>query len=495
MLKTLLFILFISLNISAQEAAKESNLSIAIGIDEVIKLQYKYNTKVQIGNPKIVSLILAPSRREITFRGKNAGKTSVTVRDAAGDIRDKFIVNVSADGTSQIVRELRDLIGNIEGIEVLIKGGKVVVEGMIVVPGDIGRINTVLSQYREVLRLIELSPQTQRVIARKMQEEINKNNMKDVTVRIVNGDFWIEGVVNSEQKKVIATEIAQQYLPDKLDSLAAQSGGSSFQAKAGDPIVNFISVNEKKDPEPPAKLVKISAQFVELSKDYQKIFGFSWNPTLTSGGSISFGKTDSGDVTTNENDTLSGTIASLFPKLSSARQAGYARVIQSAMLITKDRKQATVSKSRAVPYSIGAGDLQTTGNATFNFTLTVTPSIGDKEIVNLDSLTISVALPAARANGGQPTSTNNSITTNVAVKSKESAAIGGIVQSSSSTNYDKDVQPPNPEAGTQLLFNLGRGKSYTTDKAQFVVFVTPEIIESAADGTNEIRKKFRKRER
>jgi pilus assembly protein CpaC len=491
----LFFILFISLNIYAQEAAKESNLSIAIGIDEVIKLQYKYNTKVQIGNQKIVSLILAPSRREITFRGKNAGKTSVTVRDAAGDIRDKFIVNVSADGTSQIVRELRDLIGNIEGIEVLIKGGKVVVEGMIVVPGDIGRINKVLGQYREVLPLIELSPQTQRVIARKMQEEINKNNMKDVTVRIVNGDFWIEGVVNSEQKKAVADQIAKQYLPDRLESLAAQSGGSGFQAKERYAIVNFVSVNEKKDPEPPAKLVKISAQFVELSKDYQKIFGFSWNPTLTSGGSISFGKTDSGDVTTNESDTLSGTIASLFPKLSSARQAGYARVIQSAMLITKDRKQASVNKSRTVPYSIGAGDLQTTGNATYEFSLSVTPSIGDKEIVNLDSMTITVKLPSAKANGGQPTNTNNSITTNVAVKSKESAAIGGIVQSSSTTNYDKDVQPSSPEEGTQLLFNLGRGKSYSTDKAQFVVFVTPEIIESAADGTNEIRKKFRKRER
>ncbi len=494
MFKTLFFIFLISINVFAQEA-KETNLSIAIGIDEVVKLQYKYNTKVQIGNQKIVSLILAPSRREITFRGKNAGKTSVTVRDAAGDIRDKFIVSVSADGTSQTVRELRDLIGNIEGIEVLIKGGKVVVEGMIVVPGDIGRINTVLAQYGDVVRLIELSPQTQRVIARKMQEEINKNNMKDVTVRIVNGDFWIEGVVNSEQKKAVADQIAKQYLPDRLDSLAAQSGGSSFQAKERYAIVNFVSVNEKKDPEPPAKLVKISAQFVELSKDYQKIFGFQWTPTLTSGGSISFGKTESGDVTTNENDTLSGTIASLFPKLQSAKQAGYARVIQSAMLITKDRKQATVSKSRAVPYSIGAGDLQTAGQAQFKFSLTVTPSIGDKEVVNLDSLTVTVALPSGRANGGQPTSTDNTITTNIAVKSKESAAIGGIVQSSSTTSYDKDVQPPTPEEGTQLLFNLGRGKSYTTDKAQFVVFVTPEIIESAADGTNEIRKKFRKRER
>jgi pilus assembly protein CpaC len=494
-MKFLILLILFTAQVFGQEPT-ERDLSVAIGIDEIVKLQYKFNTKIQIGNEKLVSLLLAPSRREITFRGKNAGKTSVTVRDAAGDIRDKFIVTVSADGTSNTVRELRELMGEVEGIDISIKGGKVVVEGMIIVPGDIGKVNTVLSQYQNVLTLVELSPQTQRVIARKMQEEINKNNMKDVTVRIVNGDYWVEGVVNSSGKRDIAEKIANRYLPAKISSLAQRNGGSGFsQVKDKGGIINFVSVNEKATPEPPSKLVKISAQFVELSKDYLKLFGFAWNPTLSSGGSISFGKTDAGDVATGENDTLSGTISSLFPKLSSAKNAGYARVIQSAMIITKDKKPASINKSRKIPYAIGAGDLQTAGDATLTFSVNVTPSIGDKEMVNLDSLSITIALPGPDADGGQPTTTNNTVTTNIAVKSKESAAIGGIVQSNSSTAYDKNVPAPQLDEGTQLLFNLGRSKRYATSKAQFVVFVTPEIIESATDGTSEIRKKFRKRER
>ena len=39
-----------------------------------------------------------------------------------------------------------------------------------------------------------------------------------------------------------------------------------------------------------------------------------------------------------------------------------------------------------------------------------------------------------------------------------------------------------------------RGKDYATNKSQYVIFVTPEIIESASVGTEEIRKKFRRRE-
>lgn len=482
----------------SQEKARERNLDVAIGIDEIVKLEYKFNTKVQIGNEEILSLILAPSKREITFRGGKAGKTSVTIRDAAGDIRDKFIVNVSSDGKSQVVSELRELIGDVEGIDIVIKGGKVVVEGKIIVPGDIGRIAAVLGNYQDVLRLIELSPQTQRVIARKMQEEINRNNMKDVTVRIVNGDFWIEGVVNSEAKKTIANDIAQQYLPDQLASLATQVGGSNFKSKEKYQIANFLSINEKKDPEPPKKLIKVSAQFVELAKDYKRVFGFSWNPGLSSDGNISFGKTTEGGVTTNESGTLSGTISQLFPKLASAKNAGYARVIQSGMIVTKDNDTATIEKSREIPYAIGAGDLQSKGSATISFKMSVTPSVGDKENVNLNKLSINVSLPSGNTEGGQPTSTSNSITTNLVVKSKESAVIGGIVQDSSKTAYDKNTPGGNQasdDTSSQFLFNLGRSKEYNTEKAQFVVFVTPEIIESASQGTETIRKKFRKRQR
>jgi pilus assembly protein CpaC len=482
----------------AQEKVRERNLEIAIGIDEIVKFEYKFNTKIQVGNQKILSLIAVPAKREITFRGVQAGKTSVTIRDNTGDIKDKFIVNVSNDGKSEKVSELRALIGDIEGIEIYIKGGKVIVGGQIVVPGDFGRIIIVLSGYQDVLKLVELSPQTQRIIARKMQEEINKNNMKDVTVRIVNSDFWLEGVVNSAGKKTMAKSIAEQYLPDHILSLGKQSGGKDYQEGIRYEIVEFISVNEKKDPEPPKKLIKVSSQFVELTKDYKKVFGFSWNPGLTSAGSISFGKTSEGGVTTNENGTLSGTISQLFPKLASAKNAGYARVIQSAMIITEENKNATISKSRVLPYSIGAGDLQTSGTATITYTMSVTPSIGDKENVNLTGLNIKVALPSGKSTDGQsPTTSDNSITTNLVVKSKESAAIGGVVQDSSQTAYDKNTPGGTVagEEGSQVLFNLARSKEYNTEKSQFVIFVTPEIIESAAEGTEKIRKKFRKRQR
>ena len=498
----LLLILFIS-QVMAQDAIKERSLNIAIGIDEQVKFDYKYNRKVQIGNESLLKLVLAPSKQEITFRGVKAGKTSVTIRDAMGDIRDKFIVNITSDGNSNTVRELRELIGDIEGVNVGIKGGKVVVDGYIVVPNDIGRVMAVLGKYPDVLVLLEYADQTKVIVARKMQEMINKNGMKDVTARVVNGDYWLEGVVNSSGKKELAFNLAQAYLPDVLLKLGQASGGGRFRGndQKGMNIMNFISVNEKKDPEPPAKLVKIAAQFVELSKDYQKVFAFKWAPFMKTDSSIGFGKTETDGLTTSENGTLSGTISRLFPKLQSAKNAGYARVIQSGMVVTNENKPVSISKSSNVDFSVGTGDFTKAQSATITFEVKTTPKIGTQENVNLENLNIKVSLPNGTNSNDTPRITTNSVTTNVTVKSKESAVVGGIIQTSSLTDYDKD-DPDNTttaeeegSAQSTSLFNLLRSKKYATTKSQFVMFVTPEILESASKGTEEVRKKFMRRER
>lgn len=493
----------------AQEVVKvkETNLNVAIGIDEIVKFDYKFSSKVKMPREDVLKLSISPSAQTITFIGVKAGRVSVTVFDDVGNPRDKFIVNVTSDGNSNIVRELRELIGDVEGITIGIKGGKVVVEGELVVPTNIGRVNTVLSNYKNVLALIDYSPQTQLLVAQKMQEAINRNNMKDVTVRVVNGDYWLEGVVNSDGKKTLANNIATSYLPDTLTSLSQAAGGSRSRVMERGKISNFISVNQKKDPEPLPKLIKVSSQFVELSKDYLKVFAFKWAPFMSNESSISFGQaTDSdgnstGTVTTSNDGSLSGTISRLFPKLTSAKQAGYARVIQSGMAVTNNNKPISIKKNSVVNFAVGDGDGQEAKSIEISFTMTTTPVIQNEENVQLNDLVVSVSLPNGTGSDGSPQSTTNEVKTHLTVKSKESAVIGGIVQSNSATAYDKndpdDVEATSDDDTTQVseLFSLLRSKSYTNEKSQFVVFVTPEILESASKGTEEIRRKFRKRER
>ena len=507
-MKIFIFSFFLAGTILAQQVdskVKETAINIAIGIDESIKFEYKITKKlITIGKEDILSLGLIPSKRELTFKGLKPGKTSVTIRDTTGDIRDKYIVTVTSDGNSNTVRELRELIGDIEGIDIGIRGGKVIVDGEIVVPDQIGKINTILAKYPDVLLLIEHSKQTQLIVAREMQDAVNRNGMKDVTINFVNGDYWLEGAVNSEGKKTLAFNIANAYLPNSIQGLSASSGGSRFQGKIKGSIVNFINVNEKKDPEPPPKLIKVSSQFVELSKDYSKVFAFKWAPFMSNESSIQFGKNTDGGISTSESGTLSGTISRLFPKLQSAKNAGYARVIQSGMAVTNNNKNILIKKNTDLNFSVGSGEGQEAKTTSITFSMATKPVIRNEENVELGNLNINVSVPAGIGENGTPKVASNEIKTNITVKSGESAVIGGVVQTNAATAYDKD-DPDNKVAQSSsgedsaaqasTLFNLIRSKSYTTSKSQFVVFVTPEILESASKGTAEIKRKFKKRSR
>jgi pilus assembly protein CpaC len=507
--KRVLFLLFmlISQAWGQQPAATapgivEKELEVAMGIDTIEKIDFDYNTRVEVGNTSTLKVVLIPQKREIIMKGQKPGPSTVIIRDSLGDPRIRYVVTVTATGKSNVVAELRELIGDVEGLEIGIRGGKVFVGGEIVVPDDIGRVSKVLASYSEVLTLIELSPQTQRVIARKMGDELARNNLKDVTVRVVNKIFWLEGVVSSKDKKDLALIIAKAYLPPRIQALAAGDQRFATPADASD-IIDFIAVNEQKDPQPAPKMVKISSQFVELAKSYNRIFAFKWAPLMGEDASqISFGQTAAGNVTSTSSGTLSATISNLFPKLNSARTAGYARVIQSGMVITRDTKPANISKKTDIPFAIGGGEFARASTASVGLKMDVTPKILEQEKIEM---AVNISISLAVGGSDVPVTTNNEISTTVVIKSKESAAIGGVVQNQTTTDYDNEPQQSaaagqgGAQGGAQggggtPLFRLFRSKNYVTNKSQYVIFITPEIIESATAGTEEIRKKFRRRE-
>ncbi len=481
-------------------ATPTKELEVAMGIDAIEKIDFDFSTKVFIGNENLLRIIAIPAKKELVFKGLKPGRTSVIIRDTVGDVRLQYTVVITATGKSNTVSEIRELIGDVEGLEIGIRGGKVFVGGEIVVPDDIGRVSQVLASYPDVLTLIELSPQTQRVIARKMTDELARNNLKDVTVRVVNKVFWLEGVVSNKQKKELAVTIAKAYLPPKIVNLSANS--TRYATPQTEDIIDFIAVNEKKEQQPAPKMVKVTSQFVELSKSYNKVFAFKWAPLMGEDNSqISFGQTATGNITGQQRPgTLSATISNLFPKLNAAKSAGYARTIQSGMVIVRDgfENGGQIAKKTTIPFALGTGDFTKAASAEIGLDLNVKPKVLEQEKIELGIvLSVSISVPSGSA---APITTSNSINTNVVLKSKESAAIGGIVQNTSTTDYDNTGNDPAPQTATAgqvpatPLFRLYRSKSYSTNKSQYVIFVTPEIIESASAGTEEIRKKFRRRE-
>lgn len=482
----------VSLGVFAQDENASENLKeidVVVGLEKIIKLDFVPNTVVKLANENLATYQIVPSKREVNLTGVKAGETTLTLRDAAGDIRARYLVKVTASDQSKVVVQLKELLSDVEGLEIGIKGDSVYVGGQIVVPSDIGKVVVILDKYPDVLRLVELSPQTQLVIAKKMQEEMQKSGLKDVTVRVVNGSFWIEGIVNEQKESDKAEQIARAYLPDQIQNLARRT--DAVQSTKKPPFENLLTVNTKPKPEPLPKLFKLTAQFVELTKGYDRLFAFTWTPTIgADGGQISIGKSNSGGVTTSSSGTLAATISNLFPKLNSAKSAGHARVVESGVVVVKENVPGIIKKETKIPYQVGTADNAKAGTATAGFDMNITPTMLQEEKINLKIVihVISVSGDAI------PITLDNTIDTTIVVKSQESAVLGGVVTNKTQTDFDKDGDPTKIEGGS-ALFSFVKSKKYSTNRSQFVMFVTPEIIESAATGASEIERKFRKRSR
>jgi len=505
---TILFLVNLLCNMvvySQPKKVKEDDkkrLDISIGIDQTITLSYVPNTQPQIGNESIVKVDFIPAKKQIIVSGLKPGKSSLVIRNTIGEIKSNYIVTVTKSSHSEELKNLKDSLGDVEGLEFGVKGDRVYVGGRIVVPKDIGKVGTILKDYPEVIRLYVVDPKTQLIIAQKMQKEMIDQGLRNVRVRVLNDVYIIEGQVGSVGEQERVDVIAKIMIPDKIKSLADRNNQDELAGGPGRLMFkNFTTVNAKEKPKPAPKLLKITAQFVELTKDYQKVFGFKWQPLLTDGGgSISIGQKSNGSVSTSSSGSLAATISNLFPKLSSAKAAGYARVIQSGTLVIKDGIKGSIEKSEKTPFALGSKDFTKATAAEAKFNLIITPKILAGEKVDMEvGVTVKSTSPAG---GGADGTTalkelTNKISTNIIVKSKESAVVGGIVINKSNTNYDKD--PPGgaqaANAGSSPLFNFVRSKSYTASRSQFVVFITPVIIDSASQGTAAIKKKFRKRGR
>ncbi len=493
-----LFFILLSLNLLGQDEAAQKDetpkeIDVIVNLEKIIQLDFVPYTGaggVKLGNENLASLQIVPAKKQINLIGTKAGETTLNVRDSAGDIRAKYLIKVSGSDQSKVVGQLKDLLNEVEGLEIGIKGDAVYVGGQIVVPSDIGKVVVILDKYPDVLRLVELSPQTQLIIAKKMQDEIQKSGYKDLTVRVVNGSFWIEGVAGTEEKdRPRIVQLVEAYLPDQIQNLARRT--DSVQSIKKKPYEILVTYNEKPPPKPTPKLFKLTAQFVELTKGYDRLFAFTWTPFIGSdGGQIAIGKSNSGGVTTSSNGTLAATISHLFPKLNSAKSAGHARVVQSAVLVVTENETGNIKKQTTIPYQIGNTDNAKAGSASSGLNMSIKPNMEQDEKIKLK-----ITIDISSASGDAPPQTlSNFVDTTVVVKSQESAVIGGVVVNKASTDFDKDGDRPTSTDGS-ALFSFIKSKKYSTSRSQFVIFVTPEIIESASSGASDIERKFRKRSR
>lgn len=468
---------------------EEDNRTIAMGTVDILDLDFVPAPNPTIGNKQIIQIDPGGNARQLKVTGIKKGQSSLILMQENGKVGRKIVYTVNSIDLSAKWVTIRRLLQDIEGISIEIVDEKIVIDGELVVPRDLDRILQVQDAYKDVVfNLVTLSKVSREAIARRMQKEINDEpGGVNVTVRIINDTFFLFGKVDSKPESDRAETIAQTYLPEMMGSTAITNQALTPTAKKF-AIRNMLQIEEP----PPAampKMVRITYHFVEIGKEYLKQSFFKWVPFLTEGAGITFGQSTTGGTAASSNGTFTGTVSNLLPKISSGANGGFARILFSTVQMTEDKVATELVRSEQIPF-VGAvvNGVPVTELADTGITVKCEPEILADQKVRLKAF-VQFKTAVGNGAGGRPRVISTSTQNQIMLKSAESAALGGLIMTDTSKSVDKD-----PETGGTIqgnpIFTLLRSKAFRSSKSQFVVFITPKVVDDASEGTADIKAKI-----
>jgi pilus assembly protein CpaC len=429
----------------------------------------------------IVDAEVDREKKTLRFTPKRPGLVTMTVHDRKGEKLFEYRIEVRASELTKVVREVRALLADIEGITIKIVNNKVIIDGKVLMPEDLNRIYVVMAQYDgRVASFAEVSPIAQQKVAEHIEKHINN---PDIEVRAVNGKFILKGIANDDDERTKAVIIAKTYLPAPVMSEAEQKG--VVKKRKEEQVINLLAIRAP-PPKEPDKLIQLVVHYVEMSKKYLNSNSFRWSPALQDNTEVAFTK----DTRTNNDGIvaeISGVISNLLPKLNVARSHGHARILESTSVTTKSGEVGMVKSLTNIPYVAQAETGFNPAATRFEpvgITTTIKPTIENprSDVILLDT-TVEVKALLGNTDAGPQTS-ENVVKSIINVRSGQSAAIGGLIQNNSTTEY-------NPDSNPDAIVNLYAARSFNRNKTQFVVFVTPIIKSSASAGSEKIKRKFR----
>ena len=486
---------------------KDKTLTLSEGASRQLEFSFDLG-RVDIGNEALFSYMRFQKNgkdRIIRFVPKISGTTTMTIYDSEDNPRITYTVRVTREDLGQITSQLEELLGDIEGLKIKSVGGTIILDGEILLPKDMVRINRVVAAMKErdprrsgnttpIKNLTTIGKITMNILAERIEREIGS---PEITARVINNNILLEGTAESEPDADRAFEIAKTYLPDIVKpNTKGEASEVINRAQGGDAggspiIIDLMRVRPRQAP-PPKQDIKVTLNYVELSNEYQKAFNFQWKPLASDQSTATF-DSSLGEISAN----LIATVTGLLPKLNSDKNHQHARILKQQTIIVEDGsdKEAAVDSSIDIYTRI----LDEKGNASLS-PIQVQNSVKVRAATLPGSDSISLGLQVnlmslVGSDNGQPIVARNSMQTKVNIKNGDSAALGGYGIDNALAGYNRDpqrsVSTGNGGQSGSPIFNFNRTKGFRHDKQQYVIFVTPEVLRTASSGTDDITRKFR----
>lgn len=459
------------------QTVKDVELVLVVGKPRPMKFRFPIGD-LAVGAPQICSAVADRGQKRIILSPLSPGSTSILVFDTQGQQRINIKVTVTSQDLDAYLNELKKLFHDIEGVELRRVGQKIIVEGEVYLTSDLQRIYELTRASKDVVLLVNLSADTQKVLAKKIQREIA---LPGVAVSATKERIILKGEVYQKGDIEKASKIASIYVDPSR-------------------IVNVLGLKEMEKPPTRKKMVQITAYFVELNKRFLRNFNFYWGPIPTLSVDWFGTSTPTGEFKHSYN--IFGAVTDILPKLNTAKALGVARMYENPTVTVKSEDEAVLQGGAEVSFpeqtkegSIAYGKPQSIG-----VTLKVRPFVIGESDIDL-KVSVSVRDLGEQTIPGAVTIKNSSIDTSQFVRSGESVAIGGLIANQVTESRDRPMTSPATSSGVTVmkdgtptklntggqaafgnLFTLFKARDFQKERREFIVFITSKVLASASEG-------------
>ncbi|WP_224248686.1 type II and III secretion system protein family protein [Hyalangium gracile] len=443
---------FLALSVGGSALAQEgSTIALGVGTQKVITVPGI--TKIALGDASVAE-VKNLSNSQILITGQNEGKTTLLIWKSNGQ-RVSYLIAVRRQDPSEIITEIKKLLGEIEGVSVRMVGDRIYLDGQAYTTQDADRIDQVVSLYPNVKSFVKIAPNAKKLVAQNLNAAFQKAGLRNVQANVVGATIFLEGSVESQQDLQKAELITKAI---------------------GEKVENLLVVGIK-------RMILSEVQFVEIRRNSRDRYGIRY-PTDISG-NVTAGANFAQDLYPGTFGSASGNATvSASSELSVGFQAndGYGRLLAQPKLVCASGEKAEFLAGGQVPIPLITNNQFSVEFKPYGVILNLRPTADRNGNIQteIEAEASEIDTSVAVSFGGSasiPGFRTRKVKTNVTVRHGETIVLSGVF----SHDEQKAVSKLPGLGHIPIVGELFKNRAFDSTKRELVIFVTPRIVNPDSD--------------
>ncbi len=216
----------VSTDASQSIISKEKTIEIRSGERKHILTDAKI-LDVAVTRPEVADVFIHKTR-ELILIANSPGIGKIVVKLDNGDTI-AFRIRASVADPEEFAEKLKEKIGQIQGINIEVVKGKILVDGRVLYLKDMDEIERAVGDNPSIINLTSLSSRNARILAREIQRELRESGIYGARVEVRDNRVTLVGSLGSALLVKKVENIASTYTPT-FDSLLKVTPEPASQA-------------------------------------------------------------------------------------------------------------------------------------------------------------------------------------------------------------------------------------------------------------------------